>query len=248
MATNDELMQRNLPKWPQMLVTGTTLPVEQALEIIRRTDSFFIWGGGNDHAFNDQAKAFVRQPEAPFRSSPEWKNRSEEEWSEAFRKFFNEEIPAWKGKWGFINTQYVINSWISCAYIGGPHGWCHPDGTIGYSNNVGKWPSVKEVFEEWKMLAEAFPFIEVEATLMDREYCEEDPQPVVSFLIRNGAVMLVDPAERNLHEEFGRTIPHSSDPIETMLKSLFDVRGEHAISLEQIKRWGEEIWKGEKDV
>jgi len=35
------LFERSLPKWPQMLVTGSPVSEEQALEIIRRTDNFF---------------------------------------------------------------------------------------------------------------------------------------------------------------------------------------------------------------
>lgn len=37
----ENLLDRGLPKWPQMLVTGASVTKEQALEIIRRTDSFF---------------------------------------------------------------------------------------------------------------------------------------------------------------------------------------------------------------
>ncbi len=40
---NANLLNRNLPKWPQMLVTGDSLTIEQAKEIIRRTDRFFEW-------------------------------------------------------------------------------------------------------------------------------------------------------------------------------------------------------------
>lgn len=39
---NTELMERSLPKWPQMIVTGTPVSEMQALEIIRRTDVFFV--------------------------------------------------------------------------------------------------------------------------------------------------------------------------------------------------------------
>ena len=40
MRTEEELLQVDLPKWPQCLIKGTKIAEEQALEIIRRTDSF----------------------------------------------------------------------------------------------------------------------------------------------------------------------------------------------------------------
>jgi hypothetical protein len=35
------LLDRGLPKWPQMRVEGVPVTLEQAKEIIRRTDTFF---------------------------------------------------------------------------------------------------------------------------------------------------------------------------------------------------------------
>lgn len=244
MATKEELLERSLPKWPQMIVTGTSLPVDQALEIIRRTDTFFIWGGGNDHEFIDQAKKFAHMPEAPDRSDPKWKD-NDDAWGEAFRKYWEEENPAWEKKWNLVHLNYVFNSWVSCSYINGPHGWCHPDGSIGFTDNVGKWPSVKEVLEDWETLAREFPFIEVEVTLTDGEYCEEDTSRVVSFLVRGGKVEVVDPEERNLHEEFNRTVPvyDEDSAVAAFMEHLLAGRAaEHAISLEQVKKWSEEVW------
>lgn len=40
-------------KWRQMIVTGTPVTVDQAKEIIRRTDRFIYRGdGGNNHEYN----------------------------------------------------------------------------------------------------------------------------------------------------------------------------------------------------
>ena len=64
MKTREELMSAGLPKWPQMLVTGTTLPAEQALEIIRRTDHFFLGYSGNDHDFISKARKLCCLPYA----------------------------------------------------------------------------------------------------------------------------------------------------------------------------------------
>ena len=46
----------HLPKWPQMIVTGKRVTVDQAKEIIFRTDSFLSdasdYSGGNARNFN----------------------------------------------------------------------------------------------------------------------------------------------------------------------------------------------------
>jgi hypothetical protein len=77
----------------------------------------------------------------------------------------------------------------------------------------------------------------VRVTLMDGEWCEEDTSPVVSMLIRQGTVELVDPKVRNIHEESGR---NPTAPEDHGLECLWvpPAEREHAISLEQIREWG----------
>lgn len=47
----------SLPKWPQMIVTGKPVTIDQAKEIIFRTDSFLTssdeFAGGNNREFNE---------------------------------------------------------------------------------------------------------------------------------------------------------------------------------------------------
>jgi hypothetical protein len=160
-----------------MIVSGVPVTVEQALEIIRRTDNFFQHPGylGNDRKFNERLMARFRIPGS-------WEARE-----------------GWSTDWGVIQTEYVTNSWIACAYIYGPHGWCHPDGVIGFVDNVGKWPTVKDILEEWTLLAEAFPFLDVGVTLMDREHCEDGGVPLVSIRVLYGTCTLVDPRHTDVH-------------------------------------------------
>ena len=53
---SDDLLNLGLPKWPQMMVTGKHVTLEQAKEIIFRTDPFLVdtskYSGGNAHEFN----------------------------------------------------------------------------------------------------------------------------------------------------------------------------------------------------
>lgn len=182
----ENLLDRGLPKWPQMLVTGAPIAQTQALEIIRRTDNFFSFPHGNDHAFVEEAIrliGFPKEPVDPRRKGSDPK--AEEKFFDALNKFWENQAQ-WKEDWGHLGTQYVRNDWVSSCFISGPHGWCHPDGTISFADNVGKWPSVEEIKNDWEILAKAFPFLEVEITLMNKESCEEDSQPVVSGYSERG--------------------------------------------------------------
>jgi hypothetical protein len=181
------LLNLGLPKWPQMLTTGLPVGIAQAKEIIRRTDSFFTqWAGGNDDVWNKHVRQQLKMPSASY----------EKEFV-----VYDEGPERWRASWGIIETEYVRNSWVSCAFIYGAHGWCHPDGRIGFIDNVGKWPSIEAIYNDWRAIATAFPFLDIGVTLMNGEHNEEDKRPVVSMRIREGLVTLVDPREDNVHFE-----------------------------------------------
>lgn len=164
-----------LPKWPQMIVTGEPVTVEQAKEIIRRTDRAFTFpGGGNNRKYLKWFRDTVRMPE-------DW-----------------QELGLFQEKWGVIETQYVHNNWISSSYVLGPHGWCHPNGKIGFVDNIGKHPSVQDVLDDWNLLAKEFPFLKLAITLMSGEFCGEDIYPVVSIVVSDGQAVQV-PADLTLH-------------------------------------------------
>jgi hypothetical protein len=186
-VTDENLLNRALPKWPQMVVTGTRLREDLALEVIRRTDAWFVSGHGCNDRDGDRrlAQRFhmphfhdysVRHPDGF-----DWKAH----WDRCDR---------WKTAWGAIETEYVRNNWIGSSFIYGPHGWCHPDGQIYYRDNVGKWPSIEEIRADWQTLLTAFPFLCLTVTLMSGESCEDHTEPVVSMRVADGQVQLVEPA------------------------------------------------------
>ena len=122
------VLDRGLSKWPQMVVWGESVSVDQAKEIIRRTDTFFGCPGlykGNNHAYNEWLMDRLNIPSTDDYSSKLTPEVRQKMWADQEK---------WIEEWGYINTQYVHNDWISCAYIFGPHGWCHPDGTIQFSD------------------------------------------------------------------------------------------------------------------
>lgn len=206
--SKEEAFGRGLPKWPQMLVTGDTVTVEQAKDIIFRTDSFmtqfrFSWGGGNDRHFNRSfwesagyMAMFIRNmyvfKSAPNEDFPVDENEMLE--YRALQEAMNSVNEEFEKEMGFIsNTEYVRNNMVASCYIYGAHGWCNPDGTISYVDNVGKWPSVEEIFNEWSTIAAAFPYLNVYVTLMSGEQCEDNKRPVVTLHVKDGSVSCFEP-------------------------------------------------------
>ena len=57
-----KLKDRYLPKWPLMYTTGKPVTQEQAKEIIRRTDTFFIGYSGNNRAYNQRVRRLLGMP------------------------------------------------------------------------------------------------------------------------------------------------------------------------------------------
>jgi hypothetical protein len=187
-----------------MVVTGSSITEEQAREIILRTDYFF-----RDIICNtdDAAKKIRKTLNIPEKG-----------------------VGKWLKKWGYIPLEYISNDWIQSSFIRGCTGWCHPDGTIHYKYNIGKWPTVKEVVGEWEIVAKTFKYLDCGVTLMDRSMTPQrcpiplEPVPVVSFRIINGKVHTEDPNRVDVHE----THVHHN-------------KGEYpssVITLDDIMKWG----------
>jgi|688.fasta_scaffold00172_182 hypothetical protein len=184
----NKYMDKSLPKWPQLLVVGKSITQEQAKDIIFRTDSFFTdtycYAGGNDQSFNKWYR--------------ETANISTDDWN--LSDYLREKIK-------FLSLRYLSNNYGSCSFIFGPNGWCNPSGNIYYSHNIGKWPEVSEVYDDWVQIAEAFPFLQIEATLFDGEECESYTSPICTFIIENGTVTLGAPQTNITDEKFTRDKP-----------------------------------------
>lgn len=229
------VQERVLPKWPQMLVAGAPVTVEQAKEIIRRTDSFFIYGGGNDHEWIAAVRRALRMSPATEYwegdvqvPSEVYQEREDKAWKYDER---------WREKWGLLVTEYVTNSWLSSSFIGGPHGWVHPDGKIGYTDNVGKWPSMAELVSDWKYIAESFPFLKLGVVFMSGESCDESRKPVFSIMVDEGTATLMDPYKVDVHEGF--EVPQAPG-IEESARSFFAKsprHREHGLSPAWIEEW-----------
>ncbi len=184
-----------LPKWPALVVVGKPVTREQAAEIIVRTDSLYF--STNDHAWGGQLNSYLYDVEkcTSYRLTDAIESKlglSARDWGavSAYENAATEAV-------GKITLEYLDNHQIASSWIGGAHGWCSWDGEIGCSNyNIGKWPSVKDVYDEWVRIAKAFPFLELKCQLMNHEAGEEDavdPRPVVEFLVKGGRVKMTKP-------------------------------------------------------
>jgi hypothetical protein len=192
-----EFFNLNLPKWPALLVVGKPVTREQAMEILIRTDSLYF--SCNDYEFSKQLSEYLFDVELE-RAGFNQENTA------IAKKLGVDESNSWAEIFNYkeakiaevdsIPLNYLENDRIVSSWIGGPKGWCDWDGNIYTANyNIGKWPSVQEVYEDWKRIATAFPFLELRAQLLNCEAGEEgaEPKAVVEFVIKNGKVRMVEP-------------------------------------------------------
>lgn len=186
---NIHFFNKGLPKWPGLLVVGDKIAPEQASEIIIRTDGFRF--SSNEH---DAVSILLDEVYGVKVSG--WCDKYEKikekyglnnifeayNWVENKNKEYN-----------LLKLHYLQNSRIVSCYIEGAHGWCDWEGNIGTSNyNIGKYPDIETVYNEWKRIAKAFPFLNLKSQLLNKETCEENPEPVVTFVVKEGKVKMIE--------------------------------------------------------
>jgi len=227
---NEVLLSIGLPKWPQMRVVGKKIEKEQAFEIIRRTDTFITRGykySSNDHRGDLRMANKIGMPLEPKDGG------DSKDYMEYFRK-----LDKWRKDWGAIETEYVHNSWLSSAYIGGPHGWCSPEGYIYYGDHVGKWPDVETILNEWELLANEFDFLELDSVLYDGECGEDTIKPLVRINVNKGVVELLDPNVDGVGMvETWRTESDFGKSVLDVIIMPSALREHHSMAIEMIEYW-----------
>ena len=194
-------MTDDLTKWPRLLVVGAPVTAEQAEDILIRTANPYLLG------VNDQAwTAYVSQA---FGFTLDWYGHAT-----------LDSIRAVSAELDLVPLTLLYTSRISSAWIGGPHGWCDWDGTIGATTyNLGKHPDRETVLAEWALIAAAWPFLDLTAQLL----ADEGTGPVVGqWRVVNG---------RATEERPGLPItePADIDPIDVLAR-LFFVGGERGVA------------------
>lgn len=171
--TQAEIESIGLPKWPGLLVKGTSVTREQAAEIILRTDG--------SYGFSCNEKAWTLQCLKAIGYNGKMSDYGSIQDYDLLCKC--------ETAIGKLELHYVTNSQIASYWIGGPHGWINWDGTIGCNHfNIGKWPSTVDVLEDLRKIAEAWPFLSMVVQLLDKETCEDNPSAVIEYVISQGNV------------------------------------------------------------
>lgn len=177
---NQEFFNKSLPKWPGLLVIGKPVTKEQAMEIVLRTDRLDF--SCNDREWSKQLNKIVYNVESTGRSINDAikEQLGITDWNEQFEYQVKQ-----KNLLNPLELDYLQNSQIASSWIGGAHGWCSWGGNIG------------EVFNEWTIIAEAFPFLDIRSQLLNCEVSGVDVEPmaVVEFVIKAGKVTMVEPQE-----------------------------------------------------
>ena len=139
-----------LDKWPRLLVDGAPVSQAQAKDILIRTDSWVLCT--NDKGWERTVYRAAGIPLAQH-GMPGW-----------------DELKAFRARMGVLDLSYLHNARIASSWIGGPHGWCDWDGRIGCSTyNIGKWPSLEEVTDDWQRIAATWPNLDLAAQLITEE-------------------------------------------------------------------------------
>jgi len=232
--TEEQIAKIGLPKWPGCDVDGISVSLEQAAEILVRTNSPYF--STNDREFGKQVeKIFYTAIPHPDWGRDWWVTdytvTDNKERIEALNKAW-ERQRIYRNEMRVLDLEYLCNHRVCSSYIGGPHGWCNWNGVIYQRNiNIGKWPSAIEVFKEWKTIAQAFPYLELTCRLLDHEagYHKESgyeaPQIAVVFEVKGGEVQARLPEAKDYAPDMVTQESNIEDSISTMFFSPFGERG-----------------------
>lgn len=212
----------DLTKWPRLIVTGEPVTPEQANDILIRTNEWTYFST-NDRGWESQveraAHELLGRPVQPGRFDDEAAAGR----GDAFREHWAA-LRQWCDDTRILELRYLNNEQIMSPWIGGPHGWCDWDGWIGCSTyNIGKWPTVEEVAEDWSRIAHEWPFLDLHAQLVTDE---GDGHVAAQWRVASGSAVMVDPG------------PQLTEPEElserVVLARLMFAGGERGATLERL--------------
>ena len=207
-----DLAAISLPKWPAFIVVGKPVTKDQAAEIIVRTCGVYIHT--NDHNFERQAYDVLGVAMTDDHGYKHADYASVNRVHEALQ---------------VLELEYCKNNRIASCWIGGPHGWVDWNGSVGCNSfNIGKWPSATTVFEEWKKIAKAFPYLDLTCQLWCKETGEEDGKPVVEFRVKKGKVTAHAPKSPI-------NVPADMS-VDKLMSHLLASTGERGCTIEQLEK------------
>lgn len=218
----------DLPKWPALTVVGKRVTIEQAAEILIRTDHNIpnYMYGSNDKEFSQQLMDLFGVPTLHNPSGRLIR-------SDTVTYF--DRMDDLRKRLGVLRLEYLANEQIVSCYVGGPHGWCNWSGDI-FTNtyNIGKWPSVGRVADEWGEIAKTFPYLELKSQLFNGESCEGETTPLVEFEVKDGHV--------GVHKPVSPLVPVVDSFSYGDMLTLLDPRRERGISIEELQEKLENLY------
>lgn len=213
---NEDFFKISLPKWPECRVDGVSVTKEQAQEILIRTQDFHF--STNDERF---ARDCLRTLGVKV--------------TDKYPYHDLDEIAQKREEYKCLDIFYLRNERIASCYIGGPNGWLDWDGTVYQTGrNIGKWPDVASVYNEWKLIAKTFPYLDLRCQLFNGEGYEEGNLAVVEFVVKSGKVRMKLPTDELL--------PQNPKTKEQNFKQMIQSRflsgdlGERGITLEGFRQ------------
>lgn len=131
-----------------------------------------------------------------------------------------EKIQNWYKDNGILELQYFHNDWIASSNINGANGWMHPDGTIYWLNNIGKYPDEESIMSDLNMISSNFTDLDFYVDVFDYEMkldekIPEDIKPIFSKHIHNGII------EDSIKDIDVYKIKNNSETI--FVKGIFDI-------------------------
>ena len=223
----------DLIKWPAMVVKGKSVTKEQAAEIIVRTDGCHF--SSNDHDFCRQLNELyfdlkINENDSYF---DKFNNAVAKKLNRKPKELKWNEICDYKSqyyeKYKRLDLVELQNGRITSSFIGGAYGWIDWEGNIGCNNyNIGKWPNVEDVFMDWSLIAETFPYLDLTCQLMNHEAGFSDsvqnPKAVIEFKIKDGNCSFSIPTES-----------YKTEQIEIDYKGFFGSDRERGCTIEQFQ-------------
>lgn len=195
-----------LDRWNAVYITGRSVSHSTAREILMRTD-----GNIRSMRLSTNAHEFKTHVSNAFGWSvvqawdDAWHRLNDDE-RDQFRTIVGVNTPwsideLFAERVGTIQLSTMETDLLCSCYVGGPTSWITPNGTIFMMNkNLGKWPDVKAIAEDWATLAENFQELDLVCTVMDNEWCSDERlSPVVQYVVKDGTV-IVQPPVMELHD------------------------------------------------
>lgn len=172
-------------KWPGLLVKGEPVTPDQAAEILIRTSQWPLVGNAR------RARRRLNEM-AGFKSWLDY-DTADRNWGAI--ETHNE--AAYQRLGVLRSLDYLCNQRLLSAWIGGPHGWVDWQGRVFAAQyNIGKWPNIGEVTEEWRVIAKAFPYLRLTCQVLNCEIGyppESEPvRPTHQWIVKDGKVRVTD--------------------------------------------------------